>query len=190
MYRLLCATDPRWLEVVLADFNSFLLDHAACERKASAMAMSMVVHYPDREQLVTAMADLAIEELNHFRQVLKLIRQRGLQLVSDSKDPYISVFSKALRHGREDYFLDKLLMASIVEARGFERFALLAQALAEPQAQQFYRSIAQSEEKHFHLFLSLAGHYFAAPTINARLDALLQVEADIVTSLEFRAALH
>ena len=47
----------------MTDFDAFLLDHAACERKASAMAMSMVSHYPDKPDLVMAMADLAIEEL-------------------------------------------------------------------------------------------------------------------------------
>ncbi|HAB46408.1 MAG TPA: tRNA-(ms[2]io[6]A)-hydroxylase, partial [Gammaproteobacteria bacterium] len=30
-----------WLQCVLADFETFLQDHAANERKASSMAMSM-----------------------------------------------------------------------------------------------------------------------------------------------------
>ena len=29
-----------WLEAVMSDFDAFLQDHADCERKASAMAMS------------------------------------------------------------------------------------------------------------------------------------------------------
>ena len=60
-----------WLECVLQDFDSFLVDHAANERKASAMAMTMVAHYPDRTRLVAEMVDLALEELTHFRQVIK-----------------------------------------------------------------------------------------------------------------------
>ncbi|MEP1471547.1 MAG: tRNA isopentenyl-2-thiomethyl-A-37 hydroxylase MiaE, partial [Halieaceae bacterium] len=55
------ATSAAWTEAVLADFDSFLQDHAAAEKKASGMAMSMVSHYPDRFELVAAMADLAIE---------------------------------------------------------------------------------------------------------------------------------
>jgi tRNA-(ms[2]io[6]A)-hydroxylase len=46
-----------WLDAVLAAFDEFLIDHAANERKASAMAMSLVAHYPDRQELVTRMID-------------------------------------------------------------------------------------------------------------------------------------
>ena len=55
------ATPPAWTEAVMADFDSFLLDHAAAEKKASGRAISMLSHYPDRVELVAAMADLAIE---------------------------------------------------------------------------------------------------------------------------------
>ena len=40
----------------MADFDSFLLDHAAAEKKASGMAISMLSHYPDKVELVAAMA--------------------------------------------------------------------------------------------------------------------------------------
>ena len=72
-------TPDSWIEAVLADFDTFLIDHAAAEKKASGMAMSMLSHYPDREVLVKAMTDLAIEELTHFRKVIKILYQRGLQ---------------------------------------------------------------------------------------------------------------
>ena len=118
------ATPTAWTDAVLADFDSFLLDHATAEKKASGMAISMLSHYPDRTELVTAMADLAIEELTHYREVLKWIHQRGLTTAPDQKDPYVVAFRQSLRQGREVYFLDRLLLASIIEARGAERFAL------------------------------------------------------------------
>src|ERR1700687_2461152 len=37
--RLLTSSAPAWLQAVLDDFDAFLLDHAACERKASGTAM-------------------------------------------------------------------------------------------------------------------------------------------------------
>jgi len=55
------ASSDAWLSAVLSDFNAFLNDHAANERKASAMAMSMVTHYPDKPDVLTAMIDLALE---------------------------------------------------------------------------------------------------------------------------------
>src|SRR5690349_11194675 len=89
MLRLATATSPKWLEAVLARFDDFLLDHAACERKASATALTFVSHYPDRAELVSAMIDLAREELHHFHQVYQLIAARGLQLAADAKDRYV-----------------------------------------------------------------------------------------------------
>ena len=90
-------TSSEWLNQVLDNFDEFLLDHAANERKASSMAMSMVAHYPDKPKLVAAMIDLALEELNHFRQVFRLSCERGLKLADDQKDPYVNDLHKHMR---------------------------------------------------------------------------------------------
>ena len=74
--RLGIKTKPEWVLVVMGDFDSFLVDHALCERKASALAMSLVAHYPNHSALVSAMVDLAIEELSHkHRKFLQLIHE-------------------------------------------------------------------------------------------------------------------
>ena len=184
------ATPAAWTETVTADFDSFLLDHAAAEKKASGMAISMLSHYPDRIELVSAMADLAVEELTHYREVVKWIHRRGLVTGADEKDPYVLEFRKSIRQGREAYLLDRLLTASIIEARGAERFGLVAEALEQGALKTFYRSIARSEERHYILFLDLAGRYIDADTIDRRWDELLAIEADIVRKLPIRAALH
>lgn len=184
------ATPPEWLNTVLSDFDSFLQDHAAAEKKASGMAISMLSHYPDRIELVAAMADLAVEELTHYREVVKWIHRRGLQTCADTKDPYVTEFRDAIRQGRDAYLLDRLLTAGIIEARGAERFALVAQGLEEPAISRFYASIARSEERHFTLFLELAGKYFDETSIAQRWNELLAIEAEIVRRLPLRAALH
>lgn len=184
------ATPPAWTDAVLADFDRFLLDHATAEKKASGMAISMLSHYPDRTELVTAMADLAIEELTHYREVLKWIHQRGLTTAPDQKDPYVVAFRQSLRQGREVYFLDRLLLASIIEARGAERFALVANALEPGPLKKFYQSIARSEERHYELFLDLAKKYLPDDMIDHRWKELLDIEAKIVVDLPIRAALH
>ena len=183
-------TPAAWTESVLADFDSFLLDHATAEKKASGMAISMLSHYPDRTELVSAMADLAIEELTHYREVLKWIHQRGLVTGPDQKDPYVVAFRKSIRQGREVYLMDRLLTASIIEARGAERFALVAAALDGGPLKKFYQSIARSEERHFELFLHLAERYLDTGAIEQRWDELLDIEAALVASLPIRAALH
>ncbi len=185
-----CVTPTPWVEAVLADFDTFLIDHAACERKASAVATSMICHYPDKTRLVAEMADLAAEEMSHYRQVIKLIHARGIQLTADTKDPYVNALRTHVRNGKEAYFLDRLLVAGIVEARGTERFGMIADHATDPKLKHFYRQLALSESRHQEMFLQLALHYLPADTVSARLAHLQVVEAGIVESLPFRAALH
>ena len=183
-------TAAEWTAVVMADFDSFLQDHAAAEKKASGMALSMLSHYPDRVALVAAMADLAVEELTHYREVVKWLHRRGLVTAADSKDPYVAAFRQSIRRGPEAYLLDRLLTASIIEARGAERFALVADALEPGPLQRFYQSIARSEERHFELFLDLANTYIDRGIVAARWDELLDIEADIAARQPLRPALH
>lgn len=184
------ATAAEWCDAVLADFDSFLQDHAAAEKKASGMAVSMLSHYPDRIELVGAMTDLAVEELTHFREVVKWLHKRGQVTAPDQKDPYVISLRDHLRSGRDEFLLDRLLVAGIIEARGAERFGLIADALEAGALKQFYRSITRSEERHHELFFDLARLYLPAATVDTRLDALLDIEADIVSQLPLRAALH
>lgn len=179
-----------WLDAVLADFDSFLLDHAANERKASAMAMSLVAHYPDKTELVESMIDLALEELNHFRQVVRLIHQRDLTQGPDTKDDYVNQLRGHIRRNPEDYLLDRLLCASVIEARGAERFSLIADALGETDLRTFYMNLARSESGHYRLFIDLAGRYFPESLVQERFDEWLSVEDRVISSLEIQPRLH
>ena len=190
MFELKYHTPKAWAEVVLADFSAFLIDHAAAEKKASGMAMSLISHYPNRKSVVKAMADLAIEELIHFKQVLKLIQARGIELGADTKDPYVNELRKVFRKGSDVFFMDRLIVAAVIEARGYERFSLVAEALPEGKDKELYMAIAKSEAKHKNLFIELAHEYFDKEEVNQRLDEILIVEAQICAALPFRAALH
>ncbi|MDX1696361.1 MAG: tRNA-(ms[2]io[6]A)-hydroxylase [Ketobacteraceae bacterium] len=190
MYSLKFATPAGWVDTVMADFDRFLLDHASCEKKASAMAMTLISHYPDRPELVQAMTELAVEELVHFKEVVKHIMARNLTLGADEKDPYVTRLLKAQRKGSDKYFLDRLLIASVVEARGHERFGLVAEALEPGPLKQFYKAITTSEGRHLDLFENLAAIYFPRDEVDTRLHQLLDIEAAIVAGLPFRPALH
>lgn len=184
------ASSGDWLDTVMSDFDAFLLDHASCEKKASGMAMSMISHYPDKPELIREMLNLAMEELGHFREVMRLILDRGLVPGADSKDEYINALHDCMNQGKEHYLLDRLLIASIVEARGAERFGLIAATLADDRLQRFYQSITDSESRHYRLFLRLAEHYFPTKAIQPRLQELLRVEADILNHLPLSPRLH
>lgn len=190
MYSLRFNTTPAWTQAVLENFDAFLIDHAAAEKKASGMAIAMLSHYPDKPEIVTAMIDLSLEEMTHFREVVKILHQRGLQLGADSKDPYVNALRQHTRRGTDVYLLDRLLIGSIVEARGCERFGLIAEALPAGDLKKFYRAITESEARHEDLFVKLASIYFSQKEIAQRMDELLDLEAEIVARLPIVAALH
>ena len=185
-----CASPTAWVDCVIERFDQFLLDHAAAEKKAAGMALSMLSHYPDRARLVTAMSELAAEEMVHFREVVKLIQERGLQLSADEKDPYVNEVRSWIRQGSEEYLLDRLLTGAVIEARGAERFALVAEALSAGTVRRFYQSLARSEARHYELFLDLATEYFSSQTVKSRWQELLAAEARCMQALPIRAALH
>ena len=190
MLPLAIPTPPAWLKLVLADFDAFLVDHAACERKASATGMAFVVRYPDRRELLEPMIAFAREELEHFHQVYRLIEARGLTLASDEKDPYVERLMRWVRGGRDPRLLDRLVLGGVVEARGCERFGMVAEGLPPGELAGFYAELTRSEARHVGLFHRLARRLFPAREVEARVCSLLELEAQVVTELPLRPALH
>ncbi len=188
--RLLVESPPEWVERVMASFDLFLLDHASAERKASAMAVSFVVQYPDKYALHLPLIALAREELLHYQQVTRIIHERQLLWERDQKDPYVRQLLQHLSTDRRLRLLDRLLLGGVVEARGVERFALVAQHLEDPELGSFYDRLSRSEAKHADLFLNLAREYFQEQEILDRLEEWLVLEEGILQGLPIRAALH
>ena len=190
MLELRFKTPSHWVETALADFDHFLKDHASCERKASAVGLSFVVRYPDRSELLEPMIQFAREELEHFHQVYRLIAQRGLTLAADEEDPYVNLMMKEVRFGRDERFLDRLLVSSVIEARGAERLEIVADALTDEKLKHLYSRLCRAEQVHRTLFYDLALLYFPKSEVDARLDRWLDIEAKAIASVPFRSALH
>ena len=183
-------THESWIRVVLDRFDDFLEDHASCEKKASGMAMSMASHYPDRPVLLKAMVDLAVEELTHYREVVRLIIARDNQPGPDSKDLYVKELNGLVRKGKEHFLLDRLLVAALIERRGAERFQLISNNVRDATIKRFYGSITNSESRHWKLFINLALEYFEESEVEERLSALAPEENRIIESLPIKPALH
>lgn len=188
--RLKSSTAPAWLDAVMSDFGAFLVDHAACERKASATAMSFVVKYSDKPLIIEPMIELAREELEHFHIVYKLLEARGVELGADYRDDYVRGLRARVRTAGDEVLLDRLLVAGIVEARGCERFGLVAEALTDASLQATYRDLTRSESRHHGLFFRLARQHFDEERVTARAEELLTFEAELVAGLPLRAAVH
>lgn len=182
---------PEWVQAVMADFPAFLQDHADCERKASSMAMSFVAKFPDRTEIIPELIAIGIEELEHFQQVYELMASRGIPLPpSMGEDPYVSQLIKRCHSGRLERFLDRLLIASVVETRGAERFRLVSEAQTEPELHRFYKILWASEAKHGHVFVKMALNYFDEKTVYDRLAWWIDQEGEVIDGLPIRAALH
>ncbi len=180
-----------WVDAVLHDFNTFLQDHADCERKASAMAMSMVAKYPDRSEIIPDLIETAIEELDHFNQVYSIMKQRGVPLPpSMQEDPYIKALMGLMKTPVLQRFMDRLLVGSLVEMRGAERFKMIEENLTDPDLKKFYKMLWTSEAKHGNIYVKMALNYFAKDQVYERLSWWVKKEGEIIENLPLRAALH
>ena len=183
-------TSPAWLPQALAQFDAVLVDHAHCEKKAAANALSLLQAYPEVEGLPALMARLAREESAHLAKVLAVMEERGLRLTVDRGDPYAKGLQQVVRTPMKERRLDRLLVAAIIEARSHERLQLLADGLDDPALKRMYAELAQSEDGHQELFLRLAEQVDAPDVVAARLAELLAAEARLVAELPVRPAIH
>lgn len=185
-------TRPEWVRTVMENFPAFLQDHADCERKASAMAMSFVAKYPDRVEIIPELIETALEELEHFQQVYAQMAKRGVRLAKEiTEDPYIKALLGLCHTDPLPRFLDRLLLASIFECRGAERFRLVWAAIEnDNELKEFYHRLWTSEARHGNIFVRMALHYFEDKKVYSRLKELNEAEGRIIQSLELRAALH
>ncbi|HZO84603.1 MAG TPA: tRNA-(ms[2]io[6]A)-hydroxylase [Verrucomicrobiae bacterium] len=189
---LTATTRPEWVKTVMADFPAFMQDHADCERKASAMAMSFVAKYPDRVEIIPELIETGLEELEHFQQVYAHMATRGIRLAKEMKqDPYIQGLMDLCKSDPISRFLDRLLLASIIECRGAERFRLVCDALDhDPELKTFYHGLWTSEAKHGNIFVKMALRYFPEKQVYDRLKELNAAEGKLIESLPPRPALH
>ena len=185
----LVATDPAWLPVALGDLDGVHADHLHCERKAAQSALSLIRSYPERGDLVTAMARLAHDETRHVVQVAQLMARRGQPASYDHGDDYAAALRAQIRGREPERLLDRLLVFAIIEGRSAERLALLAGALDDPKARELYASLATAEVRHRDSFLALARD--AAPAAwRARAAELAVREAEILANRPQAARIH
>jgi tRNA-(ms[2]io[6]A)-hydroxylase len=190
MLHLLVPSRPDWLPEALANLDLLLLDHAHCEMKAAANARHLAGRYPEVPAFVAAMHALAAEEDEHFRRVRALVAARGVAWRPAPKDGYVLHLLAAVRHPAPQHKLDKLIVASIIEARSCERLGMLAEALPEAAHRAFYRELFESEARHHGLFLEWARHFAGRAAADRRLEELLAHEAQYVRAKEPTAHVH
>lgn len=203
MLGLTVPTDPSWASFAADHLDEVLIDHAHCELKAAANALSLVGRAPDDMPLVKALSALAEEEVVHFRQVLVVLEARGLTLGTPSKDEYAVLLRRAAatlpaRHDEALVWADRLLVGALIEARSAERFQLLAKELetrAAGDLPALYNDLFACEARHYRTYVDLAelavSRRQGKPVlVRDRLAQLAQLEGEVIRETTLRAAIH
>jgi len=183
-----CETPEAWVSWALANRNLMLIDHCNCEKKAASTALSLIYRYTDRDELLVKMSKLAREELRHFEQVLKIMKERKIKYETITASRYAKALIKEVRTYEPAALVDKLIIGAYIEARSCERFAIIAPLLDENLG-DFYRSLLKSEARHFTDYLDLAQSY-AEEDISERVDVIGQTEAKLILSTDEEFRFH
>jgi tRNA-(ms[2]io[6]A)-hydroxylase len=175
-----CPTPDAWLDEALRQQDILLIDHANCEKKAAATAMSLLYKFSEHTELLRKMSHLAREELLHFEQVVNLLAQRGIRYIHLGASRYAGGLRDQLRKDAKGQMVDTLIVGAFVEARSCERFARLA-PLLDPVLAKFYRSLLRSEARHFQDYLGLAALY-SKEDIAPHVQRIREVERMLICS--------
>lgn len=188
-------TDPRWVNIVEKNIEEILIDHAFCEQKAASNAITIIVQYPHYPDLVQAMIEISQEEMMHFGMVHDKLLERGLKLGFERKDPYVNDLAEYLRKSRsssshEGHFVNKMLFAAMIEARSCERFKILSEEINDVDLREFYRSLMESEARHYTTFLHFARKYGKGIDVDASWQKLLEFEATLMAKYGKSETIH
>lgn len=185
-------TDPRWVNIVEKNIEEILTDHAYCEQKAASTAISLIIGFPEKSELVEEMVALAQEEMGHFRMVHDHILKRGWVLGRERKDEYVIELMKFFPKGgsRETHLIHKLLYAALIEARSCERFRLLSEHIQDEDLAEFYRKLMVSEANHYTMFLGFARKFGKREEVDQKWQDLLAYEAQLMKDLGKKETMH
>jgi len=190
MLHLKCETPRRWLTQVDADLPSILVDHAHCEKKAAGTALNLIFAYVENIDLCREMTAIVNEELEHFHMVLDLLARRGIRFRRLTPSSYGRQLNDLVRKQEPQKAVDRLLVASLIEARSCERFHALAQHVDDPEIADFYGSLFESEARHHATYTRLAKDFAPEAEVMSRLDELAELEAAIITRGEEKPRMH
>lgn len=174
-------TSASWVEQAIARPIEVLIDHAHCERKAAGAAVQLMFRYLCEPGLGEALSPLAREELEHFEQVLEVLKARGRYLEPLPSPGYGALLAKQVRRAEPQRMLDSFLVAGLIEARSHERMALLAEHSPDPELRSLYGALLASEARHFGLYWVLCEQRWDRSVIVPRLEELAEVESDILS---------
>ena len=175
-------TPAAWVEAACASPDVLLIDHANCEKKAASTALALMFAYAEDLELTDKMSRLAREELRHYEQVAKLIRQLEVAPLRLAPGRYAERMRRLVAKAEPMREVDLMICGAFIEARSCERFAALAQAIGAP-LKDLFEGLHNAESRHYRVYLDLARRAAkrAGASLEARVDAFAALEADLIT---------
>ncbi len=174
-------SSENWLKLALSNPIEILIDHAHCERKAAGVAIQLMFRYPSEPDLAEVLSPIAREELEHFEKILFLLKDLGHSLKALKPPPYGAELAKCIRKEEPYRMLDSFLIAGLIEARSHERLSLLALNSECKSFKLLYKSLLESEARHFGIYWKLAKTKFSKNETNKRLEELSNIESEILS---------
>lgn len=191
MFKLKLPTDPRWANIAEGNLSEILTDHAWCEQKAATNSITLITLLPEYPEIVNELLEIAQEELEHFQQVHDIIQKRGYELGRQRKDDYVNDLVKFIIQGsREDFIIDRMLFAAMIEARSCERFKVLTENIKDEELKVFYKDLMISEANHYTTFIGFARQLGDEEKVNKRWEEWLEYEAKIIQSYGKKETVH
>jgi tRNA 2-(methylsulfanyl)-N6-isopentenyladenosine37 hydroxylase len=178
---LLAPTPTAWVDAAVERVPELLVDHANCEKKAASTALALIFAYPEDRGLAVALSKLAREELKHFEQVDRLMRELDVAFVRQKPGRYAAELRRCLHSREPRRKVDLLLVSALIEARSCERFELLAERLPAPVS-GLYAGLRESEARHFEMYLRFAELEAPDEQWRPRFEELAAVEAELATA--------
>ena len=185
---LLCETPKDWVVTALKNQDIMLIDHAHCEVKAASSAMSYIYKHPDKTDLLNKMSRIAREEMVHFEQVMRIMEKRNIEFKTITASRYAGKLIRCARTGKEERFIDSLIIGAYIEARSCERFSKIAPFL-DAELQKFYNGLLESEKRHFTVYLGFAEQY-SSKDVSDSVQRIGEIEKELILSSDSEFRFH
>ncbi len=159
-------------------------DHAVCEQQFAMYALSLASYYPHDVELVERVAALAAEEVQHFRRVVAILKQRGWPLGGRRKNPWAQSLRDRIVPGREPWTKSIACCSGPSSRRGAASGSPGSWRSSKiRKSRLLLADLGPAERRHWELFYKLAGRDVEPDALAARFLGWREFEAKLARGL-------
>jgi tRNA-(ms[2]io[6]A)-hydroxylase len=120
------------------------------------------------------------------------MQKRDIPLQQDQKSAYVNYLRQFFgkTDNRTNNLVNRLLLASLIEARSCERLALFSKHTKDTELADFYHDLIRDEVGHYKLFQRLARQFLDEKIVTEKWQLLLEYEALYMKNAGVVALVH